>query len=68
MIKIGDKVVLDANDELALFNLNMSVDMLIGLTLLKIGLAQSLSDMIALKEHFTFVVDGHDLREIERQE
>lgn len=39
--------------------------MLVGLTLLKIGLARSLSEMLLFKEHFTFQVDGHDLRELE---
>ena len=53
-VKIGDQVILDASEDLALFNLEMGVDMLVGLTLLKIGLARSLSEMLLFKEHFTF--------------
>ena len=58
-IKIGDKVVLEETDELARFDLDIEVKLLVGLTLLKLGIATSLAQMNEIAEDYTFlVVDG----------
>ena len=63
VIKIGDQIVLNhQNGDLAYFNLDHDADMLIGLTLLKLGLASSLDDMAEMQKNFTLIVQKHDIR------
>ena len=45
IIKIGDTIVLDKEDELAYFDLEMDIDLLVGLTLLKLGFVATLDQM-----------------------
>ena len=46
IVKIGDKVVLNPkSDRMAFYDLTMDAELLIGLTLLKIGVASSLDEM-----------------------
>ena len=45
IIKIGDTIVLDKEDELAYFDLEMDIDLLVGLTLLKLGFVETLDQM-----------------------
>ena len=65
VIKISDKVVLDKEDDMGYFDLEMDVEMLIGLTLLKLGFASSFDEMDILTPKYSFHVDGHDLRTLE---
>lgn len=48
-IKVGDATVIDLDDEMSICDPEMPLNLLVGLTLLKIGLASGLADMLQLE-------------------
>ena len=68
-VKIADKVVIaeDIDFNLALYDLTMNADLLIGLTLLKLGFATGLDEMDRIKDNYSLLVEGHDIRVLEKE-
>ena len=58
---------MDATDDRATFNVDMGVDLMVGLTLLRTSLALSLEEMLRMKGDYSFLAHGEDLREMSEE-
>ena len=50
-----------------MYDTEIAVDLLVGLTLIKLGFASGLDEMDEIKDNFSFYVEGQDVRLLESE-